>query len=118
MNAVAEGEMVYLAPADIKEVGIFHVGRIAIGGTYDLENHFVLREFHAGENMRLFYPAEIALLGSLVAQGFLDRRMDQRGIGLQRCPLLRIYQELMNEVADQVGRRLVAGGQDCVTSSQ
>jgi hypothetical protein len=52
------------------------------------------------------------LVGRLEAQEFVDGGVDHAGIGLQPLLLLRPFQQLEQRVADQVGRRLVAGIED------
>lgn len=93
VHAVAEGKMVDLRATDFERLWVFDIGKVAVGGADDLEDHFVFGEFHAVKRVRLFHAAEISLLGRLVAQGFLDGRVYERGVGFERGPLLGVREE-------------------------
>ena len=83
-----------------------------------MEDHFVFGELHAVKRVGLFHAAEIALLGRFVAQRFLDGGMNEHGIGFERGPLLGVREQQMHEAADEVSRRLVAGGEDGVARGE
>ena len=57
----------------------------------------------------LHHHAVAKLHGRIEAQHLVDRRADQRRIVQQALPLVRTFEKQIQPVADEIGRRLVAG---------
>ena len=112
---------------DVEPVGLVeHVG-VAVGGAQQEEQPCVGWDRHApdlGIDRCLPAPGEHR---AVEAEHLLDRVRDQRWIVDQRLPRLPAGQELPERVAQQAGRRFVAGEQqvespplppsDCVSRS-
>jgi hypothetical protein len=87
------------------------LGRIVVGRAEHL-HHVVAAPQHLAVELDVDRdPARVALERRLVAQHLLDRRFHQLRPLPHQLKLLRVAQQQIEPVADQVGRRLVAGRQ-------
>src|SRR6516165_6594544 len=88
MDAAAERERTSLPPRDIETVGIGKGLRIAIGGAKQANDRLALGEIHAADLDILERGACNDLDRRIIAQEFLDRAADQRGIFPQELQLV------------------------------
>ena len=111
VSAIAGGLPAGLPAADVEPVRLGEHGRIAVGRP-DTDQHVGVRgQRHALQLDRLGGPAPPVDHRRVVAQHLLDRARDQPWVRAQRRPAVPVLQQPPQRVAEQVGRRLVAGQQ-------
>src|SRR6516165_5169271 len=109
MDAAAERERTTLPPRDIEAVGIGKGLRIAIGGAKQAKDRLALGEIHAADLDILERGAPDDLDRRIVAQEFLDRTADQRGIFPQESQLVGVSEKRQKTIADEVNGGLMPG---------
>jgi hypothetical protein len=109
MDPRAEGDVAVRRARDVEPVGIGERVGIAVGGA-DADGHLrPRRERDAGDLARSRRDPVAELVRALEAEELLDGRSHPIGILAQACPLVGPVEQAGEAVADQVGRRLVAG---------
>ena len=111
MHARAEGDMAVGLAAGIEAVGLGELRGIAVGRT-DADMDVGAGRQPLAADLEVGRQAAVAeLVGALEAQPFLDAALQQPGVLAQPPQLVGKAQQRVDRVADQVGRRLVAGVQ-------
>ncbi len=112
MHAEAEGEVAVRCPRHIEPLRLGELIGIAVGGADAQRDRRCRRDRDAANRDACGRHAVAELVRALEAQELLHRRAYQRRIGDQPRLLARPCRQQMQAVADQVGRRLVAGIED------
>src|SRR5918995_233719 len=117
MDAVTEGHVRVLGAADVEALGIVERLGIAVGRVHEGEDPLAFADRLAAHLEVGGGDTREGARGAVVAQPFLDRAARHRRRGEQAFPLLAILHRIEEAVADEVGRRLVAGKQEQDTSA-
>jgi hypothetical protein len=109
VNAGAEGEMPVRLPVDVEAIGIGELLRVAIGGA-DADVHVTSGlDRNAAQRRVLNGPTIAKLVRTFYTQKFLDRRLNRVRVIAQITHRVRMANQKIDGVADEVGRRLVTG---------
>ena len=112
MRAVAEGEMATRAAGNVENLGVVEGERVAIGGAEHEEDALAPGDGFAAQRDVFGGDAGDGVGGPLVTQDFLDRAGGERRVGAQRRKPFGALQQQADAVADEVGRRFVAGEEE------
>ena len=110
MDPGREADRCRTGPTDIERVGLGEHARVAVGRAQQRYQLLALRHGCAGHfDVIGEGGARRELHGAVVAENLLDRGPHERPVVAQALQLLGEEEKRAQAVADQVGRRLVAG---------
>ena len=113
VHAIPEGEMlVGIGAPEVKTIRVREDALVPISCPKDHEDSGTGRQRHAVHLDVLGGCAKHALHGRIIAQSFLDNAGAQGQVVVQRVPPGGVAQQRIAGVAEQVGRRFVAGKEE------
>src|SRR5690242_6383650 len=109
MGAAAKREMRSWNPGYVETIGIEMDARIAIGRCNEDIDRITLLECSSSAPLGMGTNAREQGCRRLVTQSLLDGCGPKRGIGIELGLLFRMQKQEVHEIADQIGRRVMAG---------